>query len=283
VKESPAIAGATMKQDFQMIEGIKCYAPDAALGGSDYDPAFFKVLFELESANFWFRSRNRIILNLFSRFLGPGPATVLEVGCGTGFVLQGLSEFPRYRLFGAELHLEGLRFARQRLPNVEFLQLDIRRTPFDGEFDAVGAFDVLEHIDEDLEVMRNVHRTLKKGGLFFLSVPQHPWLWSAQDAASGHKRRYTRSELTRKLREGGFKIEFASSFVFALFPVMAVSRLLKGAGASSSSGEFDYGELKLPPLISRLLEIPMRLDESLIKLGASLPFGGSLVVVARKT
>lgn len=249
----------------------------------DYQPEHFKELFELESHHFWFRGRNRIIQNAFARFIG-NHASVLEVGCGTAFVLAGLSQrFPSYILTGADLFAEGLSFARTRLPHANFIQLDLREIPFINKFDAIGAFDVIEHIDEDELVLKNLHRSLKKGGYIFITVPQHKWLWSKQDEAACHKRRYTRHELKQKLINAGFAISFMSSFVTLLLPLMILSRLRKKKSRKAHGLEYSYDELRIPDFLNKFLELGMRADEVLIKRGISLPLGGSLLAVARKS
>jgi SAM-dependent methyltransferase len=142
-----------MKVSYELMDGIKRYAPGVGFERPDYNPQHFNALFELETRSFWFKSRNRLLKHLFAKYVGNVQARILEIGCGTGYVLAGLSEFEGYRLLGADLYIEGLKYAKQRLPHVEFVQLDFRQTPYENEFDAVGAFDILEHIDEDTRVI----------------------------------------------------------------------------------------------------------------------------------
>lgn len=275
-----------MKSAYTIIDGIPCYAPDVAHENTDYPHGHFEKLFSIERKNFWFCSRNRVIQYLFQKYLGARDThKVLEIGCGTGFVLHGLSRFSEYELTGAELHLAGLAFAKKRLHHVHFIQMDFRSTPFREEFDAIGAFDVLEHVEEDELMMKNAYTTLKPEGFFFISVPQHMWLWSTQDDAAYHKRRYSRKELMCKLKKAGFSVKFVTSFVFTLLPAMALSRFLKRnkPGKVLPKGmEFSYHELELPWVLNAALSICMRLDEFLIRLGCSLPIGGSLIAVAQK-
>jgi SAM-dependent methyltransferase len=274
-----------MDIDSVVIDGIRCYAPELARAGADFPADAFDRLVRLEQDNFWFRGRNRIITHLFRRYLGAGPASVLEIGCGTAFVLQALARFPGYTLLGAELHLDGLRHAKRRLPDTGFVQLDARRMPYRAEFDAIAAFDVIEHAEEDVLIMENVHQALKPGGLFVITVPQHRWLWSTQDEAAGHKRRYTRAELREKLGGVGFEIVHATSFVSLLLPAMLASRLRKRPGKRSEEAqqaEWDYTELQLPRALDTLADMAMRVEEVLIRSGLSLPVGGSLAIVARK-
>ena len=108
------------------------------------------------------------------------------------------------RLFGSEYLEEGLVYARQRVPTAEFTQMDARCIPYESELDAIGAFDVLEHIEEDEAVLQQIYKALKPGGFVFITVPQHHWLWSAVDEYACHVRRYGANELHEKVRQGGF-------------------------------------------------------------------------------
>lgn len=268
---------------FEIIDGIKCYSPDLAIENNGFQSEGFDFLFDVESNNFWFKSRNRVITHLFEKHLGTGQKSILEIGCGTGFVLSALSGFKNYCLTGAEIYIKGLKYAQRRLKGVEFVQLDATRLPLESQYDAIGAFDVLEHIKEDELVMKNVFKALKNGGKFFVSVPQYWFMWSVVDDISCHKRRYSRKELTKKIKSSGFTIEYAGSFATALFPIMYISRLfqkLKGKERKVSSG--NHNELELNPIINKIFGAFTKIDEVFIKKGISLPFGGSLILVARK-
>jgi SAM-dependent methyltransferase len=271
-----------MPRDIAIIDGFRCYAPALALGSDDYPIDLYDRLSRLEEGHFWFQARNRIILRLLRRYLGNQVRPrLLEIGCGTGFVLQQLAAENRYQLTGLESHIAGLRHARARLPSVEFVQADARDLPYDAEFDAVGAFDVIEHIAEDEAVLASIHRALKPGGIFIVTVPQHKWLWSATDERAMHKRRYTRRELSTKLVAASLEILRWTSFVTVLLPVMYASRLTKRKRPKATS-ESDVYELEISRASNAACSAGMWIDEALIGLGMSLPFGGSLLAVARK-
>ena len=271
-----------MSEEAVTIEGFRCYAPALARGSADYPSEYFDRLYRLEATHFWFLARNRIISRTFRRHLKHlARPRVLEVGCGTGYVLQSLAAENRYDLTGLESHIAGLRFARSRLPAVELVQADARSLPYESAFDAVGAFDVIEHIVEDDAVLASVHRALKPDGIFIVTVPQHMWLWSATDEQALHKRRYTRLQLSAQLRTAGFDILRCSSFVTTLLPVLYASRLAK-RHSSAADAETDSYELEISRAANALCSAAMRVDEGLIGLGLSLPAGGSLLAVARK-
>jgi SAM-dependent methyltransferase len=236
----------------------------------------------MEEGHFWFQARNRIILRMVRSYVGNRiRPRLLEIGCGTGFVLQQLAAENRYQLTGLESHIAGLRHARARLPSVEFVQADARDLPYNSEFDAVGAFDVIEHVNEDAAVLTSIRRALTVGGIVIVTVPQHKWLWSGTDEQAMHKRRYTRRELTAKLEAAGLEILRVTSFVTILLPVMYASRLTKRRRPNATS-EIDLYELETSRAANTVCSAAMRIDEALLSLGVSLPFGGSLLAVARK-
>src|SRR5438128_805680 len=128
----------------------------------------------------------------------PDAKSFLEVGCGTGFVLAGIHEkFPAMRLAGSEIFADGLAIAKKRVPNSELYQMDARGISFEDEFDVVGAFDVLEHVIEDEDVLVQIFNAAQPGGGLLITVPQHRFLWSASDQYAMHRRRYNRAELRR--------------------------------------------------------------------------------------
>mgnify|MGYP000991711477 CR=1 FL=1 len=117
----------------------------------------------VESKNWWFISRNNIILWVLRKKIDPFDQ-LLEVGCGTGFVLQAIRKaFPRAVLQGSDYYDVGLVHARKRVPSANFTQLDARKMDKQEHYDVIGAFDVIEHINEDGLVLSNLSRALKDG------------------------------------------------------------------------------------------------------------------------
>jgi SAM-dependent methyltransferase len=264
---------------FPLSKGIELFAEALAEGDRGYDPWFFARLAEVEEGNFWFRSRSRLIEHYVKRYV-PRDGSLLEIGCGTGYVLSGIHRaFPGLRLSGSELHVEGLAFAQRRVPEARFFQADARRLPFRGAFDAIGAFDVLEHIEDDGAVLAGLHRALRPGGTLLLTVPQHPALWSDFDAISGHVRRYTRAELVQKVDRAGFEVLHSSSFMSILLPAIAVSRFLARRRGANDDPMREYkGGRAANAVLYRVLS----LERSMIELGLRFPIGSSRLVIARR-
>jgi SAM-dependent methyltransferase len=277
--------GGRSVRSFVEIDGFRCYSPELALACDDYPSEGFDVTAEVEGRSFWCQSRNRMLRQVIERFTERSrPLDMLEVGCGIGGVVGELRNVQNLRLTASEIYLQGLRYARSRFPDVDFIQLDAAHMPFQGDFDVVGAFDVLEHIEADDLVIRGVNEALRPGGIFIVTVPQYPWMWSSLDEVVHHKRRYRRSELLRKLRDANFSVVFCSSFVTTLFPVMAASRLLSRARTGPVDTKQAFAShVTLPAALNRLFDGVMRIDELVLRGGFSLPFGGSLLAVARKS
>ena len=228
--------------------------------------------------NWWFRARNRVILWVLRTRVGE-VQRYLEVGCGTGFVLQAVrGAFPRTELAASEYFAEGLVYARERVPDARFMQLDARTMQDADAWDVIGAFDVIEHIAEDELVLANLARALVPGGWLLVTVPQHRWLWSTVDEQACHQRRYRRRELLDKVRASGLQVSYCTSFVSLLVPLMWWSRRQRRVTAAPGRDEFD-----IPGWLNRALGVVMAVEFGLLRLGLRLPVGGSLLVLARKS
>lgn len=261
-----------------MIDGFPAYAPALAQSNDGFDAESHSILYMLESKNFWFKSRNRLIQWTLKKYFKTD-GKFLEIGCGTGFVLNGLkTEYPDLDCFGSEIHISGLKLARARLTDVALYQMDARNIPFENEYDVIGAFDVIEHIEDDQEVLLQMYKAIKPGGGIILTVPQHPFLWGPADEYAFHKRRYTRKELISKVKNAGFQIQRVTSFVTILSPFMMISRLLDRGNKSYKPDN----ELKINFFLNKIFEIVQYIEIFFIKLGITFPFGGSLLIVAKK-
>lgn len=263
----------------EMQGGRWAFAPERANFNNGFDAQYFSALVEVEEENWWFRSRNKLITWALHRHF-PQAKHFLEIGCGTGFILLGIKQaFPGLVLSGSDLFSEGLAYAGKRLPHVRLFQMDARRIPFEDEFDVIGAFDVLEHIEEDEDVVLQMFKAVKNGGGIIITVPQHPILWSHVDEYSFHKRRYRRKELIRKVKKVGFRDIWCTSFVSLLLPVMLLIRGRK----YKKPKEFDpLEEFKIGVSLNHALLRIMFVEQSFLRAGISLPVGGSLLLVAKK-
>lgn len=263
-----------------VLDGFPAYAPDFAYENAGFHSSYFTQLAKVETENFWFRARNRLIIWALGQY-NPKFHSFLEIGCGTGFVLSGIAEaYPYTHLLGSEIFTAGLKYAADRLPGTNLMQMDARNIPFEAEFDCIGVFDVLEHIEEDTQVLTQMYQALKPAGYCLITVPQHPWLWSPSDDYACHVRRYRAKDLHKKIKDSGFEIVRSTSFVTSLLPAMLLSRMsqkIKGKKLSNPSSELEisYG-------LNFVFEKMLNAEIALIKGGVNFPLGGSRFVVAKK-
>ncbi|MCI0711394.1 MAG: methyltransferase domain-containing protein [Chloroflexi bacterium] len=268
------------QQSPQNIDGFLALAPELAADMDHYDPQFHRELAQIETGHFWFEARNRLILHMLRKHF-PETQNFLEIGCGTGFVLQELARtFPSIAISGSDLLSAGLGFAAERVPDATLFQMDARKIPFRDEFDVVSAFDVIEHIEDDQVVLKQMYQAVKPGGGLMISVPQHQFLWSVIDELSYHKRRYSRQNLITKVENAGFEVLQVTSFVSLLLPFMWLSR----QKTVFNGEDFDLiSEFRINPVINRILARFMHLEYLMLaRAGFSFPFGGSLLVVAKR-
>jgi SAM-dependent methyltransferase len=132
------------------------------------------------------------------------------------------------------------------------------------------SFNVLEHIEDDVGVLRNVFNCLPSGGRFVCFVPAMPILFGAMDEALGHFRRYTRRELTRKAGEAGFRV-VSIHYLNAVgcFLWFINGRILRSTGEGRDLALVTFDRFVVP--LIRMLEARVK-----------PPFGQSLLLVAEK-
>lgn len=263
-----------------LIEGYPAFAPDLAAGNEGYDATYYVDLYALEARNYWFRARNALLTWALRKYFADAE-NFLEIGCGTGFVLSGVAAaMPQLAVHASEVSSAGLPYAARRAPQAQLFQMDARAIPYTEHFDIIGLFDVLEHIDADVQVLVQAHRALRHGGGLILTVPQHKFLWSQYDEQAHHVRRYGAADLRRKVTQAGFRIVMTTSFVSLLFPAMLLSRLAR----RTPPAEFDVlAELRVGRVVNCLLEAALACERVLIRLGVRFPAGGSLLLIALRT
>jgi len=248
----------------------------------DYPEALHALLASVEPRHFWFAERNRLILATMRQVLGGlDGRSVLDVGCGTGFVVGAL-ERAGMRTCGLDMNLIGLRFARHRMRGPLICET-AARVPFVEQFDVAMLCDVIEHTPDDLAVLEQTRQALVAGGSVVVTVPAHPQLWTPVDDASGHKRRYTRRTLVEALERAGFEVQRVRYFNGLLIPVQALQRwALKRRAIRTERERNDLVAAAIrvpPPLVNTLLGLAMAADGPLGRLPWT--FGTSLIAIGR--
>jgi SAM-dependent methyltransferase len=241
-----------------------------------------ETLAELDGAarrHFWFRHRNRLLAQVLRSRLREIPAPkILEVGCGTGGVLREIERaMPEARLYGVDLFEEAIAFAR-RNTRATLVAGDLAGVDLGGDVDAACAFDVIEHIDDDVATLRLLAGTLRPGGLVVVTVPAHDWLWSELDDATFHRRRYSMESLQRALRGAGLAPIFSTYLMSLALPPLWLRRVLVGRRRQPKQGWKD--ELRVTPVLNGLLLAALAPERWLVRAAHRVPFGSSVLGIA---
>jgi SAM-dependent methyltransferase len=250
-------------------------------GTAGYDPHHFRTLAAIEGEHFWFTARREVVIEAL-RDTVPDLAgrALFDVGCGSGGLLQFLGASGVTLAGACDAYPESLALVRQKVAVPLLLVDEGRLPPLGPGYTLLTLFDVLEHIDDDLGILRFLGEVLEPGGVLVLTVPAHPFLFDEMDRIARHRRRYRRSELGGKLRAAGFEVRRLSHFMAPLVPLVAVRWLLRalpGRGAL----ERRQMELSVTPVLNGLARVVLRLERPLVRAGR-LPLGSSLVAVAAR-
>lgn len=173
---------------------------------------------------------------IFDALEGRPPGRVLEVGCSAGALLYDLRE-RSYTGVGVELSARARSVAEEILGNDEAFALrpDVPDGPPES-FDLVLAFEVLEHIEEDVEALHSWLKLLKPGGRVMVSVPAHRQRWNVTDVLVGHCRRYDRSDLQELLCGAGLRIDSVSTIGWPASWLIERARVLAKTAQVRASG-----------------------------------------------
>lgn len=242
------------------------------------DAREYEKMAQVEDRSWWYRGLHRNLRGALERFLPAGAARLVDAGCGTGGLLRVLGcNGSSHQLFGVDAWRPACAAAanRSRQPVVQGV---IDRLPFaDGAVDCLVSADVLCHAGVDpAPALRELRRCLRSGGILVLNLPAYQWLFSYHDVRVNNVRRFNRTEVIRLLEAAGFSAIFASYWNTFLFPVMALRRLLP-APAGQESDVHLY-----PAPIEALFGGLLVCEGVLLRAGLRLPFGGSLLAVARR-
>lgn len=241
----------------------------------------YNQCFEIEKNSFWFHHRNKCIIEAVRNFPPQGP--LFDIGGGNGLVSQSLIQngFDTYLV---EPGIDGICNAKKR--NIKKL---VCSTFEDARFHknvlpAVGLFDVLEHIEDDVCFLSKIFESLIVNGRLFLTVPTYKVLWSDEDNFAGHFHRYTRNSLCKKLESVGFKIEY-STYIFSILPLPIF--LFRTVPYRIFKKKFKLEENKTihgqkTNISNWILNKVWKKELSNIRKKKEILFGGSLMLVARK-
>lgn len=239
-------------------------------------PELYSDMARLELSHFWFRARRVVMATCLRRNQSDIPhGKVLDAGCGVGANLEVLGHFGT--VVGIELNHDACLYTVSKFPG-QLAEGQLEKLPFlDNTFAIVALLDVLEHIDDQQAVLRELTRSMQHGGVLLISVPAFRHLWSGHDIVHHHRRRYRSGELRRELEAAGLKVIYLSYFNTLLYPLVAISRLMARHRSSPPNSQMQT----LPNWLNTLFYAIFCCER--LWLGRfSAPFGVSLVAIVKK-
>lgn len=248
------------------------------------DSRLHDELDEMGVRHWWYRGRRTVLRAVFATHLPPvADRQILEVGAGTGSVTTVLTELGT--VVAVEPHEVARAACERHAPAATVVAGgvdDLDRLPgvAGRRFDLVGAFDVIEHLSDDVGALEAMADHLADDGRLVVTVPALELLWGPHDEVNGHFRRYSRALLVRTLDRAGLQVDQVSYFNTLLFPPVALVRLARRLVPSRH--EEPASDFVLPrPIVNRALTALFGLEARVLA-RRSLPIGSSLVAVARR-
>ena len=234
-----------------------------------------------EREYWWHVARRCLVRRTIDRFtrFSPDEIRYLDLGCGTGILLDEFAPTIKH-VFALDYSSTALRLTRTRV-NLPMLQADARCLPYpDDTFGLITCLDIIEHIREDMDALREAYRVCKPGGWLILSVPALDFLWSEHDEAVYHLRRYSLPSLKAKAQHVGFEVVHGTYATAAMLLPVFLIRLMSSFTKKTVTPEGH--DFPIPPAwINRAL-IGIHALETAISLRVPLPFGMGIVCLLRK-
>ena len=240
---------------------------DTIAGSTSAAPA------DLEETYWWYRARKEIIADTIQRYLPLGSA-IIDFGCGSGVIAKHLVDLG-FKVLATDISEPALAACRKRGLNTVDLN---HHWPAPASADCILACDVLEHVEDDVGLLRKLGLMLRSRGLLVAAVPAYDFLWSGEDYISDHVRRYNKSRLVNRVRQSGFNIEWCSYFNALLLPVVTAAVLYKRLVRPRDMYKTDVEPL--PNWLDNILYVIFANERAILP-HFRFPAGASILLVAR--
>ncbi len=240
----------------------------------------YRIMHDIERTYWWFRGKQFLIDVFLKRYLSESKDNkLLDIGCGTGIILELMKKHGSG--YGIELSALGIKMLKQKNLNL-LVQSDANRPmPFkDDVFSAITCLDVLEHLDSDFELLKEMVRICKPGGVIVITVPAMRFLWSIHDEALHHKRRYTKKQLLNRIGALNCTVVKSSYFNSCLFFPIAFVRLMKSLFRDGKVVKSDFF-MALPKWLNRTLYFFYSTELNCLRF-TTIPFGLSVLLIVQK-
>jgi len=253
---------------------------------TSFDSAEHNLLYELEDNSFWFKHRNKVILES-AHLYPPIEKRIVEVGAGNG----NCTHYLQKNCFNTAMFEPGVGGCKNALKrgvtNIVCSMLS-EEYVYKQSIESIGLFDVLEHIEDDVGFLSGLSELLVNDGLIYITVPAHKKLWSYSD--KGHFRRYSKKQLQNVVTESGYKIIYDSYYFYSLLIPIFILRSLpylfrrknKKEVVLNGDNKINRNEFVVPVFIEKLINILLSSELRRIRKGKRIKIGASLILVAQK-
>ena len=245
-----------------------------------------KLCYEVEDQSFWFSHRNSCIIEMIRNYPPQNKGPIFDIGGGNGFVAKGLLD-EGWDVVLLEPGQTGAKHAKKRgIPNVVCATTHTAKLK-QGTLPAIGVFDVVEHIRDDVSFLNHLWDLLAPGGMLYLTVPAYKFLWSHEDDKAGHFHRYSLNQILERVTYAGFKISYSTYIFQWLVLAVGLFRALPYRSGfrpqcKNKSAQFQKDHILMKGFSFTLLSSLLQHERSKVAKRLKLPFGGSCMLAARK-
>jgi len=240
------------------------------------NPSPYEIEERVQTFHWWFVVRRKLLKTILCSLNLQRESLTMDIGCGVGSNLSLLKAIG-LKAMGCDRSFDNLLLAKNKF-FLPFINGDLENLPIrSSSVELVVATDVLEHLQDDIAGVRELCRILRRNGYLIVTVPAFQFLWGTQDIVTGHKKRYSKRDISNVLKQNGFRIMRSSYFNFFLFfPILFARRVIRLLGLQlHSENEINF------PLLNFFLKTIFSLEPYLLKY-LPFPFGVSIVCVAKK-
>jgi ubiquinone/menaquinone biosynthesis C-methylase UbiE len=248
----------------------------------------YQLLSARQDHYWWHRARRAMCLALIQRQGISECCRWLDLGCGPGGNLGLFDGLAPELIVGIDLSSLALELAQQRAPGVSLVRADISRSiPFaDSTFDVLTVFNVLYHawVVGESQVLSEVIRVLKPGGIALITEPAFPELSRKMDQLDMARRRYRLREFKELCQSAKLEVAFASYFTsfgaVILFALKAAGWISARLGHQWSDPAIDLRPVH--PIINEALYFLALLEGHAVARHIRIPIGTTLLCLAQK-
>lgn len=231
-------------------------------------PSYEREYVEAEKTNAWFLKRKELVYELIKN--QPKSAKILEIGCGSGYILDHLKK-------NGFTNIEGVDASKTWLPFYKNIKKGTKLPTKKNSYDIILLLDVIEHVKTEKTLLKKIHDLLKKDGILLISAPAYMFMWSHHDVLNRHYRRYTRTRLNKPVIESGFDIIKSTYWNAKMLPPIYLIKMIQKMKKSKASNM----EV-MPTWTNNIYKAVLGLENLFIGMGIKLPFGLSVFTLAKK-